>query len=121
MGNVFETIGHDVKVGAEDVGKGVKAGVEFAIIHPIEFCIKAEVVLATAIKDQPELKAAVLSLVSQATNVIGDVSSAVADKGLNLKEDTDTLAAAEAFFLYFKSAFIPLMEKVYGEVKADIQ
>jgi hypothetical protein len=121
MGNVFETIGHDVKVGAEDVAKGVEKGVEYGIVHPIEFLIKAEKVLASAIKDQPEIKDAVLALVKQASGVIGDVSTDVAEKGLNLQDDAKTLADAEAFFTYFKDKFIPLVEMVYAEVKADVQ
>jgi hypothetical protein len=121
MGNVFETIGHDIKVGAEDVGKEVEKGVEFAIVHPIEFCVKAEAVIASAIKDQPEVKAAVLNLVKQANGVIDDVATDVADKGINLAADAKTLTDAEAFFTYFKSTFIPSMESVYAEIEADIQ
>jgi hypothetical protein len=121
MGNVFQTIGHDVKVGAEDVGKGVVKGVEFAVIHPIEFCAKAEAVLASAIKDSPEVKASILNLVKQAAGVIADVATDVADKGIDLQADTKTLTDAEAFFSYFKSTFIPLVEQVYADVKADVQ
>lgn len=121
MGNVFETIGHDIKVGAEDVGKGVKEGVEFAIVHPIEFCVKAEAVLASAVKDSPEVKTAILDLVKQATGVISDVAVDIADKGINLTADTKTLTDAEAFFTYFKSTFIPLVESLYAEVKADVE
>jgi hypothetical protein len=121
MENVFETIGHDIKVGVEDVGKGVEEGVEYAIIHPIEFCVKAEKVLASAIKDRGEVKAAVLDLVKQASGVIDDVAIDVADKGFNLREDAKTLSDAEAFFAYFRSTFIPLVEKLYAEIKADTQ
>lgn len=121
MDNVFEEISHGVKVGAVDVAKGVEKGVEYAIVHPIEFCIKAEKIIASAIKDQPEVKAAVLDLVKQATGVIGDVAEDVAEKGINLQDDAKTLADAEAFFTYFKDNFIPLVEKLYAEVKADIQ
>ncbi len=121
MGNVFEAIGHDVKVGAVDVAKGVEKGVEYAVIHPIEFCVKAEKVLASAIKDQPEVKNAVLALVKQASSVIADVGTDVAEKGINLQDDAKTLADAEAFFNYFKANFIPLVESLYAEVKADVQ
>ena len=121
MGNVFQEIGHGVKVGAVDVAKGVEKGVEYAIVHPVEFCMKAEKIIASAIKDQPEVKAAVLGLVKQATGVIGDVGNDVAEKGINLAADAKTLADAEAFFAYFKGNFIPLVEKLYAEVKADLQ
>jgi len=120
MGNVFDTIGHDIKVGAEDVGKGVEEVVEYAIVHPVEFVVKAEKVLTSAIKDQPEVKDAVLGLVKQATGVIGDVATDAADKGINLEADAKTLTDAEAFFTYFKSTFIPLVESLYAEVEADV-
>lgn len=121
MGNVFKTIGHDVKVGAEDVGKGVEKAVEYAIVHPIEFCVKAEAVIASAIKDSPEVKTAVLDLVKQANGVIGDVATDIADKGINLSANAKTLTDAEAFFTYFKSTFIPLVESLYAEIKAEVE
>jgi hypothetical protein len=119
MGNVFQEIGHGVKVGAEDVGKGVEKGVEFAIVHPIEFLVRAQVVLADAIKDSPEVKSAVLDLVKQATTVIGDTATDIATKGINLSDDQKTLSDAEAFFTYFKNTFIPLVEQVYKSISSD--
>ena len=119
MSNEFTDIGHDIKVGAEDVGKGVETAVQFAIVHPIEFLAKSEVVFADVIKDSPTVKTAVLTLIKQATTVIGDTATDVADKGLNLNSDEQTLADAEAFFTYFKNSFIPLIETVYKAISAD--
>jgi hypothetical protein len=36
-----------------------------------------------------------------------------------LRADEKTLNDAEAFFNWFKSTFIPTVEKVYGDVVAD--
>lgn len=113
MSNVITTIGHDIKVGVEDAGK--------AIVDAVEFLPKAERVIASAIQNQPAIKSAVLDLVKQATTVIGDVGADVASKGIDLASDARTLADAEAFFQYFRSTFIPLVEQVYGEIAADIK
>jgi len=113
MSNVFEEIGHGIKVAAVDT--------EHAIVDAVEFLPKAERVIASAIKDQPAIKDAVLTLVKQASGVIGDTASAAAAKGINLTQDAKALADAEAFFSYFKSTFIPLVESVYREITADVQ
>lgn len=112
MSNPIEKIGHDLKVAAVDT--------EHVIVRTVEFLPKAAAVIASAIKDQPEVKTAVLSLISQATVVIGDVATDAADKGIDLAADAKTLADAEAFFDYFRSTFVPLVEAVYAEVKADV-
>jgi hypothetical protein len=41
-----------------------------------------------------------------------------AENGISLADDAKTLAAAEAFFEYFRSTFMPIVEKLYGELKA---
>jgi hypothetical protein len=111
--NPMNAIGHDLKVAAVDVAKGIE--------YPISFLVKAESVIASAIKDQPEVKTAVISLIAQAESVIGDVATASAAKGIDLASDAKALADAETFFNYFKSTFIPLVEQVYTEVAADVQ
>jgi hypothetical protein len=113
MSKPIEAIGHGLKVAAEDVARGIE--------YPVVFLMKAEKVLASAIQDQPEIKTAVLQLVSQAQAVIGDTAGAVAEKGFNLSQDAKALADAEAFFSYFKSTFIPLVEKIYSEVSTDLK
>lgn len=113
MTNVFATVGHDLKVAGEDVAKAVET--------PIKFLVKAEKVFASAIHDQPELKAGVVELVTKAEAVISDLSFAAAAKGADLATDAKALADAESFFEYFKNTFIPMVETVYKEVAADIQ
>ena len=120
MANPLEAIGHGIKVGAEDVGKTVAKGVDVAIVQPIEFAVKAEKVISTAIKDQPIVRDAVVALVKQATTVIDDFKTDVGGDFINLKADEQTLKDAEAFFNWFKSTFIPQIEQVYGDIASEV-
>jgi hypothetical protein len=100
MSNVFGTIGHDIKVGAEDVAH--------AAIEVVEFLPKAASVIASAIKDEPTVKQAVLDLVKNAGAVLTSGTVAVTDKGVDLVADAAVLAAAEQFFAYSRrSSFRP--------------
>lgn len=120
MGNPLEAIGHGIETGAKDVGKAVVKGVDVAIVQPIEFVVKAEKVISTAIKDQPIVRDAVVAMVKQATTVIDDFKTDVSDGFINLSADQQTLKDAEAFFNWFKSTFIPQIEQVYGDISADV-
>ena len=120
MGNPLDAIGHGIETGVKDVGKVVVGGVNRAIVQPIEFAVKAEKVISTAIKDQPIVRDAVETLVKQATTVITDFKTDVADGFINLRADEKTLQDAEAFFNWFRSTFIPQMEKVYGDLSPEI-
>lgn len=113
MGNPFTAVEHV----AETVGENIVTGVEY----PVEFLVKAERVITSAIKDQPQIKTSVIELIKQAQGVIGDVATAGSAKGLDLASDAKTLADAEAFFAYFKNTFVPLVEQGYSEVAADIK
>jgi len=113
MSDVFQIIGHDVKNAAVDTGKG--------IADAVEWLPNAEHVFATAIKDQPVVKAAILGLVKQAAVVIADIGIDAAAKGFDLVSDLKTLSDAEAFFSYFARTFMPAIEQVYADVKADIK
>lgn len=106
MSNVIETIGKDIL-----------HGIEF----PFVYTAKAIKVLDSAIKNQPAIKSAVVDLIKQAETVISDVAKDAAEKGLVLTDDAKTLADAEAFFVYFRDEFCPLVAKVYTEVAADLQ
>ena len=106
MSNVIETIGNDIL-----------HGVEF----PFVYTAKAIKVLDSAIKNQPAIKAAVIDLIKQAETVICDSARDVSEKGLVLTDDAKTLADAEAFFVYFRDQFCPLVAQVYTEVAGDLQ
>ncbi len=120
MGNPLDAIGHGIKVGVEDVGKGVAKGIDVAIVQPIQSVVKAEKVIATALKDQPIVRDAVTALIKQANVVIDDFKTDIGDGFINLKADEQTLKDAEAFFNWFKSSFIPTMEKIYGDISAEV-
>jgi len=60
-------------------------------------------------------------VIALGSGVIGDTATAAASKGINLAQDAKALSDAEAFFSYFKSTFIPLVESVYREITADVQ
>ncbi len=120
MDNPLEAIGHGIKVGVTDVGKGVAKGIDVAIVQPIQSAVKAEKVIATALKDQPIVRDAVVTLVNQATTVINDFKTNVSDGFINLRADEQTLKDAEAFFNWFKSSFIPKMEQVYGDISEKL-
>lgn len=113
MSNVITDIGHDVKVAAVDTAKVVVKTVDF-LPHA------AAAVLATALKDEPQLKATVLALIEAGSKVIADGTIAVASKGTNLLEDAATVSDAESFFAYFNSTFIPAVASLYHEVRADL-
>jgi hypothetical protein len=81
---------------------------------------KAEKVLATAIADQPELKTVLTTIVTKAEAIGTAGVAAAGGAGLNLTADAAVLADAEDFFVYVKTTVVPLIESIYGEVKADI-
>jgi hypothetical protein len=120
MDNPLKAIGHGIETGVKDVGKAVVKGVDVAIVQPIEFAVKAEKVISTAVKDQPVVRDAVTALVKQATTVIDDFKADVNDGLFNLRQDEKTIQDAEAFFNWFKSTFIPQIEKVYGDLSAEV-
>lgn len=106
----------DVFGAIETVGKDIVKVIE----EPFKFVVKAEAVIATAIKDDPEIKAVITTLVQKASEVGAAAVLAGGSKGLNLAEDSAALSQAEAFFEWFKATVVPLVEKVYGEIKTDL-
>lgn len=112
MENVFEEIGHGVKVAAEDTAHIVKE----AVLFPA----KAIAVVDTCISDYPELKPVFTQLVTEGSTIAGDVAKDYSEKGLDLADDEATLSAVKAFFTYFTGTVIPAIEKVYGQLNADV-
>jgi hypothetical protein len=90
------------------------------IAEALTFTDKAASVLATAIKDQPELKTALTTLVTKAEAIGADAATDVAGKGLDLVSDAKTLADVEALFGWIMATLVPLVESVYDEVKTDV-
>ena len=110
MTNKFE---HDVATVAKDIGKVVA----FPFTKTTEFVE----LLDTVVKETPEFKAAILQLVKLADVIIADGAKDIAEHGLALPDDLQTLTDIEAFATYFQSTFVPVAEKVYKELKTDIQ
>lgn len=110
--NIIEKIGHEIGLAGKDV--------EHEVLDVVEWLPKAEVVVTTAIKDQAEFKAATLDLLKLGSTVVADVAVDTADKGINLTADKQTLIAAEAFFTYFKNTYVPMIESVFEQVKANM-
>lgn len=90
------------------------------IVEALSWTEKASAVLATVIKEQPDLKETLTELVSKAETIGADIVADAAGKGLNLASDAKTLADVEDFFKWFSSTVVPLIESVYGELKTDI-
>lgn len=113
MSNIITTVGHDIKVAALDTAHAAEA-----IVGALP---RAAAVLADALKDEPQIKAAVLALIEQGAKVGADTAVAVADKGTNLVADAADVADAQAFINYFRSVFVPEVAAFYSQVRADIE
>jgi hypothetical protein len=81
---------------------------------------KAAAVIATAIADQPELKATLTTLVQKAEAIGADAVSDVAGKGLDLTADAKTVADFEAFLTWIKATLVPQIESIYGQITTDV-
>lgn len=100
----------------EHIGEDILHGVE----QPFKLIARAERVLATAIKNQPELKDAITTLVSKCEVIGADTMRDIGERGLNLADDLATAQAIAALGEFLKSTFVPLVEKLYGEIKTDV-
>jgi len=112
MNNIAETIAHGIKIGAEDVAHAAEE-----VVGAIPKVIS---VLGTALRDEPAVKSAVVDLVKEFGTLTADGALAVAAKGADLTEDAAMVSASVQFLTYFKDTFVPVVEKLFGEVKADI-
>jgi len=108
MSNPLSKIPHVIELAANDVWKVV------------DFLPHAVAVLTTAIKDEPTVKTLITELVQQAGAVITDTTLAATKEGIDLTADAAALAAAEAFFTWFKGTFIPGVEQIYKDIAAQV-
>ena len=97
----------------EDVGKD--------IAKPFEEIGKIEKVLTTVMKEETPLRAGVIQFSDLCKVVIDDGANDVADKGLNIAADEETLADANTAFQYFKDTLLPLFEQAFGEIETDVE
>jgi hypothetical protein len=101
---------NEVEKISEDIGKAVA----YPFVHTAQFIA----VLGTAMKDEPEVQAALIALIKSAEAVDVDAVSAIASKGLDLPDDLKAIADVQAFFTQFKSQFLPVVEAAYKQVAA---
>lgn len=101
----------------EKIGEEIVHGVE----APFKFIAKAEKVFGAALKDEPELKTAIVGLVKQIETVTGDGAKDIATDGLNLPADVQTITDIEGLFEYFKTIFLPVVEAAWKDFDQAVQ
>jgi hypothetical protein len=103
------------KVGTvlKDIVKGIE--------YPFKFAAKAEKVMATVIKDDPQARVILTTLVQKCEAIGADGLQDVAAKGLNLAEDQVTIAALVDLGAYLKSTVLPFVETAYGTIVEDVK
>ena len=106
--HVFVEIGHGFKLAAVDIAKGV------------DELPKAIHVLVVTMKDAPVVRDAILALIAQMKPFISDATLDVAEKGLNLPEDIQTIHDFETLVSYFKNEFLPKLESAYKDEEQAI-
>lgn len=112
MDNIFEEAGHGIEAVAKDIAH--------VVVEAVEFPAKATKVITTLMKDYPELRAELQTLVIDGQKALVDGVAAVGAKGLNWAEDVAVVGDVTAFARYFKDVFVPAVEKAYGELNTDV-
>ena len=103
--NKIETIGEDVLHGVEKV---------FSVVD------KTGKVVESLIHNESTLKPVLVRSIQDAVALAGEVDTCITEKGLNLADDQKLLTAIKAYFDEIKATLIPEVEKVYGEIEADV-
>jgi hypothetical protein len=94
--------------------------VEVVIESPVKAVEKIATIFEEVKTDEPELRAALVGLVGKAEAVGGDIAIDTTADGLNVTADIATLQAAGEMISYFRTTVLPLIEQIYGQVKADL-
>lgn len=100
----------------EKVGEDVLHVIEW----PFKNAVEVSEFIADTIKDEPAVKQAIGELITQAKPVLSDLGDDVAEKGLNLPEDVQTLQDLQAFGSYFKNTFLPVIVAAYKDYKGIV-
>lgn len=87
---------------------------------PFTYAAKAEKVLATALKNEPELKTTIATLIQKCETIASDGVKDVAERGLNIPDDLATLHAIQDLGAYIRATVEPLIVRLYGELKIDV-
>lgn len=100
-----------------NVGHKILLGLEY----PEKWVAKAISVTATAIEEEPELKTVVQNVARDGVLIAAQVAKVVAAQGRNLADDAGLLGEIQNFFLGdIGGQLVPIVEKLYGEVKVDL-
>jgi hypothetical protein len=102
--------------GIEHVGEDIAKGIEW----PFKHAAKLAALIGDGLRDAPAVKHAIIQLVQKAEGLSPDFVAAVTADGLNLGADLKCLVAAQGFFVYFKTTFLPVVEKAYADLKKDM-
>jgi len=70
--------------------------------------------------DAPEAKTLVVGLVQQFEAISPDAVAAIAGDGANFAAEEKTVGDIVNLFNYFKNTFVPGVEQIYADVKADL-
>ncbi len=82
---------------------------------------KTDKVINTLVADRTEINTMLKAVLNGALAIGGDIATAIAAKGLNWTADTALVADVEAYFKnVIEAQLIPLVEKVYEEIKVDV-
>jgi hypothetical protein len=105
------SIGTEVK----DVAEKVLHAAEW----PFKSAAELEAFIATAIKEEGPARTVVVGLIQQVKTVVFDGSKDIAEKGLSLPDDMQTITDLKSLAAYFNGTFLPEAEKVWSELKTD--
>jgi hypothetical protein len=101
----------------EEIGEDVLHAVEYPFVHTAQ----AIAVLSSLIKHSSPVKDAIVALVKAAEVVDVDAVSVIAAKGIDVPADIKAFADVEAFFIAFKTQFLPVIEAAYKDLAADVK
>ena len=96
-----------------DIGKGIE--------WPFKHGVALLTLIDKGLTDAPEVRDAVKGLIAYASTVAVDGAIVVSSKGMDLPADMAELIAAKALFGYVTGTFLPEMEKVFGDLKPQIE
>lgn len=112
MSNIFAKIGSGIKTVGEDLVKGVE--------WLPEHLLQVAEVLGQVIKDSPTVQAELKTLIGKVDAVSALIGSDVAEKGLSLPDDLNTIHAIQDLVTYLTGTFFVTISQEYKVIKGDL-
>ena len=103
-----------------DKVKGIGVKIVHGLEIPVKIFQKVDIVIQDVIKDEPELKSLITTMVAKAETIGMDTLGAVGDRGVNLVLDEKDIADMVDFFKFVNTSVVPEFIKIYGQIKTDI-